>query len=117
MPVHLIGGKNVQEGEFIRLDGHSFELGTTIIYQLVGLNFVIVVSRNGVELVGRFPCVDRRGIHALQDMLNRAVRHHEHLKSFPIGQKQTTIPEILFEEEEAQRDKVLAAAPDDDRVM
>lgn len=104
MPAHLIGGHAPQQGTFIRMDGHSLQLGKVITYKLTGLNFAIIASRNGVELAGRFPCVDRRGIEALQDMLNRAVRHHEHLKSFAVGDVQTLIPERLFEEEEEQRD-------------
>ena len=104
MTAHLIGGNNKQEAGFVRVDGHSLQLGVVVSYKLTGLNFVIIASRVGVELAGRFPCVGRAGIEALQDMLNRAVRHSEHLKTFPVGDRQTTIPEQLFEEEEAQRD-------------
>ena len=116
MVAHLIGGDKL-EGTFVRMDGHSLQLGVVITYRLSGMNFAIIISRNGVELAGRYPCVARQGVEALTDMLNRAIRHHEHLKSFPVGEQQTTIPERLFEEEEAQRDARIAKTKTDDKVM
>ena len=112
--IHRIGAPpREQRGTFVREDIHSIKVGVVVSYLVVGTDFMIVAHREGVDMRGTFPTVNRVGINALIDMLNRAVRHHEHLKSFAVGEKQTTIPEILFEEEEAQRDARIAIVPED----
>lgn len=104
--------------QFIRRDGHSIELGVVVNYRLAGLPFEILASRDGVQFRGTFPRTDRTGMTIFKDMLDRAVRQHEHLATFVLGDLQTTIPEEVFEEEEAQRDaragKAVALSPSTD---
>lgn len=100
--MHIVGAKKKEAG-FVRRDGHSLEVGVVVAYMLPGLPFQILAHRHGVHIRGEFPIVTRQGIEVLNDTLLRAVRHHEHLASFPMGEKQAPLPEMLLEAEEAQR--------------
>lgn len=109
---HLLG-QQPREGGFVRrADVHDLNLGVVVRYALVGMHFEVAAHRDGVQCRGIFPNVDRTGISVLKDILDRAVRHHEHLKTFEVGQRQSTIPEDVFEIEESQRDGKTAAAGD-----
>jgi len=99
--MHIVGAQKKQAG-FVRKDGHSLEVGVVVAYVLPGIPFQILAHRFGIQVEGKFPLVDGQGIQFLCDILARAVRHHDHLKEFAVGEKQTTIPEILLEAEEAQ---------------
>ena len=83
-----------QTGRFTRHTGHSLRLGVVVAYTLQGTNapFQILVSREGVEIQGRIN-VGPEGIEIIRDILNRASKHHVHLKSFQIGEKQTILDE------------------------
>lgn len=98
----LLGRTNEDSQAFFRRrTGHSLEQGAVVLYELRGGRpFSIVAHREGVELSGTFPCVAREGVLALKQMLDRAVRHHEHLKSFAVGQRQTILDEEMLEKEE-----------------
>lgn len=104
--MHIIGREPEQKViGFTRIEGHSIELGKVLAYvlPLKPVPFQILASRMGVQLMGSFPCVTRPGVEALRDMLDRALRQHEHLAAFPAGETQTYIPESVFDLEDVQR--------------
>lgn len=118
MGVHLLKGKNEPEqGRFVRDELQSLIGGIAIRYRLIGFPFIIAAHRLGVNVEGKFPCVDRAGVQALKDILDRAVRHHEHLKSFAVGEKQIPLDETMFEEEEAARDRALQMGAESNTVQ
>lgn len=83
-----------QQGHFIRRTGHTITSGRIVAYTLVGSPrlFQIQADRDGVEIRGQIS-VGSPGVEALRDVLQRAARHHEHLKSFAIGETQTILEE------------------------
>ena len=86
-----------REGSFKRRTGHSIKLGMVVAYELVGARpFSIIAHREGVEMSGSFPVVQHEGVTALKNILDRAVRHHQHLKSFPLGVRQTIQDDIDY---------------------
>lgn len=85
---------------FIRRDGFSLQTGRAVAYTLSNGLFQIEATRDGVTFHGSFPTVTRAGILAVTQTLIRAVRHHEHLKSFPLGTKQEALAEETIEAEE-----------------
>lgn len=99
--VHIIGQEKKKTRGFIRVTGHSLHAGLVVAYVLRDEPFKIEVSREAIQIQGSFPPCDRAGIGALKQMLDRAVRHHEHLKSFPEGTKQEHLEENILEAEEA----------------
>lgn len=95
----LIDPKPREDG-FSRLTGHSLELGKVVAYQLKGSNFQILATRHGVDVTGHFPVVGVEGVTVLKRMLDRALKHHQHLKTFKDGETQTILDEsVLFNEE------------------
>ncbi len=106
MSIALIGGREQKkEAGFRRIEGHSLDLGMVVCYRIDHTPpFQIVAHRDGIDIAGRFPRVERQGVEALMDIMARAIRHHEHLRSFEPGEPQTIMSEDVFEIEEAQRD-------------
>lgn len=95
--MHLIGGNKKEEtdGVFIRMEARSIELGLAVIYKVQNCPFQIIAHREGVQVIGQFPNTNRGGIDALTAMLYRAVAHHEHLATFPVGTAQVPLPEEM----------------------
>lgn len=96
----IIGQPKSPKGVFRRIDGYSIEVGKAVCYELAGYEFKIIATRFGVEVMGHFPVVTRAGILALEQVLIRAVRHHEHLASFAEGIKQEALTEDILAVEE-----------------
>jgi hypothetical protein len=94
-------------GVFIRTTGYSLETGKAVAYVLQGHKFRIIATRLGVDLAGSFPIVQQDGVNILVHVLQRAVRHHEHLASFADGQPQTILNEDALDAE----DSVVADVP------
>lgn len=88
------------EMEFRRLVGTSVKVGLVVTYR-VGQQFQITAHRLGVEITGRFPTIDGQGADALIEMIRRAVKHHEHLKSYQDGARQDVLDERMLSTGEA----------------
>jgi hypothetical protein len=69
-----------------------------------GIQFAVFASRYGIEIKGEFPPISEQGVATIKQLLDRAVVHHKHLGTFPVGDPQY----ILSEEEVETR---LAPAP------
>jgi hypothetical protein len=89
-----------QNGVFYRQDGYSLQTGLAVHYGVRGTTFKIVCTRDGIAIQGSYPMVGREGVEALRQMLARAIKHHEHLKSFTDGMKQVALDERTIELEE-----------------
>lgn len=99
--VDIIGQKRqATSAGFRRDDGYSLQTGKAVRYVLAGYQFRIEATRQGILVQGSFPMVGREGIFALTTMLRRAVRHHEHLASFPVGSAQEALPESILDAED-----------------
>jgi hypothetical protein len=100
--VHILGQEQKKEGKFGIRTGHHLEVGKVVEYFLIGYDFAVLAHRGGVEVKGRFPCVNRIGIITLISILQRAVRHHEHLASYAVGTPQQIMPEGVLDIEDQQ---------------
>lgn len=82
---------------FIRADAHSLQQGVIVAYLLKDTPFQVTSNRHGISIRGSYPQVGKAGITALMNILARAIRHHEHLKSFPLGTPQVALEESTFD--------------------
>lgn len=94
-------------GVFSRGTGYTLEQGRMVRYLMVDhqgqFMFQILAHRDGVQVQGSLNIGNGEGIRALTTILKRASRHHEHLKSYPVGTPQTVLDEhILIAEERAE---------------
>lgn len=87
----------LRQGRFVRRTGHSLTAGKVVAYILTGAPtpFVISVSRDNIEIQGKLAFAVE-GIEVLRDVLDRARKHHEHLKSFAVGEPQTVLDEATL---------------------
>src|SRR5436853_3420335 len=81
------------ESGFVRIEGHSLQVGKVVAYQLHGFNFRIVVHRDGIEIEGKSPVFPVVGLRVISDILRCAQIHYKHLASCPPGELQTLLPE------------------------
>lgn len=91
------------KGSFERTETHTLQHGVVVLYRVVGFPFAMAITRDGVQITGTYPNVQREGVEALIDMLHRAVLHHEHLNTFPVGTRQTTLSESDLDRDEMMR--------------
>lgn len=75
----------------------DLKVGVVVIYSIVGLPFRIAAHRIGVEWRGSVPPISDEGMMSVIELFRRATAHHLHLKSIPIGEKQTVLDEVVFE--------------------
>lgn len=81
----------------LRREGANIQVGQFIAYMFEGIQFAVFASRYGVEIKGEFPLVGEQGINTVKQVLDRAVAHHKHLATFPIGS-----PQYILSEEEIE---------------
>lgn len=94
-------------GVFGRGTGYSLERGRIVRYLMVDDTgqsmFQILAHRDGIQIQGSLNVGNEEGVHALTTILKRALRHHEHLKSYVVGTPQEILDErILIAEEQAE---------------
>ena len=95
----IINTRREQQVGFVRGDGHSLQQGVVVAYQLSGFPTKVMASRQGVVVVGGIPMTNREGIELYIEILRRAIRHHEHLATFPLGFKQIPLTEQMLDAE------------------
>lgn len=100
-----------QQGVFVRGTGHDLRMGAIVEYKLNGFNFKVRITREGVSVAGVLPVVDWEGVGVVIDVLKRAVKHHNHLKSFPLGERQTILDEHDLMTQEAVSDLIAQNEP------
>ena len=85
----------------------NLQVGQVVIYHILGpvpqLQFHIIASRMGVELMGQLPAVNPKGLSEVARLMRRQARQHEALAKTPVGEKQVMLTEAELDMLDAPR--------------
>ena len=86
---------------FQRIDTYSLQTGVMVTYEAKETPFRVRAGRDGVAIQGSLSWMDGAGVAAVMNLFARAIKHHEHLRTYPIGTRQQPLDESVFEKGKA----------------
>jgi hypothetical protein len=109
--VELINGRHNRPLEFVRVEDYKLQLGSIVTYEAKHHDFRIRISREGIALQGSLPWMPQGQAVKIMNVLGRAAVHLKHLESFPLGVRQTLIPESAFDAPKPEEETNPAVVP------